>query len=497
MNQRESGVLLHISSLPGPYGIGVFGQEAKDFVDRLAAGGFKAWQVLPFSITDEYNSPYKSTSAFAGNPLFIDPSKLYEKGLITGAELNACRLENPGFVDFKALRKPRLALLAKAAHRCNEEQQQAIDQWAEAQGWVKDFALFAALMEEQEGNWQTWPAPLRDRDPAALKEAETRLGARIRELVFLQYEFFAQWEELHSYARSKGIAIIGDMPIYVSDDGADVWLNRHLFELNEAGYPIRVAGVPPDFFSATGQRWGNPLYRWSEMEKEDYRWWIARLKHATRMYDRVRIDHFRGFAAYWAVDAEEETALNGCWEPGPGMKLFDRVFKEIDPAAVIAEDLGVRDQSLEDLLEQSGLPHMRVLQFAFPAQDQGMHLPYRYTEKTVAYSGTHDNNTLLAYLWELTPEERQECLDYCGYTGENWRDGGAQNPAIFAVLRTLWASNAGLVVAPIQDLLGYGGDTKMNRPGVAAGNWSFRLVNDALNQFDPAPYAKLNFLYGR
>ena len=268
MNQRSSGVLLHISSLPGPYGIGVFGQEARDFLDQLAAGGFKAWQVLPFSITDEYNSPYKSTSAFAGNPLFIDPSKLYREGLITGEELQACQMENPGYVDFKALRASRLALLAKAAHRCDDSLRRKIDEWAEAQGWVRDFALFTALMEDLKCNWQEWPEPLRDRAPSALQEAEKRLQERIRELIFLQYEFFMQWEELHQYARSKGIAVIGDMPIYVSDDGADVWLNRSLFELNEKGYPIRVAGVPPDFFSATGQRWGNPLYNWKEMEKE-------------------------------------------------------------------------------------------------------------------------------------------------------------------------------------------------------------------------------------
>jgi 4-alpha-glucanotransferase len=315
--------------------------------------------------------------------------------------------------------------------------------------------------------------------------------------IFLQYLFFTQWQAVHRYANERGIEIIGDMPIYVSFESADVWSNQHLFALNDKGYPTEESGVPPDYFSEDGQRWGNPLYNWTAMKRENYQWWVERISHAHKMFDKIRIDHFRGFSAYWAVPITAKTAKDGQWRKGPGMDFFNTLFKHVDREALIAEDLGIRDESLEELLQQTGLPGMRVMQFAFLGQDDGIHLPHNYLPNTVAYTGTHDNNTLLGYLWELTPENRRYCLEYCGFEGTTWKDGATQNPAIRAVLRTLWGSPAQLIVVPIQDLLGYGGDTKMNRPGIANGNWSYRLTEEAFNQLHADTYRRLSQLYSR
>ncbi|MBQ7935337.1 MAG: 4-alpha-glucanotransferase [Clostridia bacterium] len=497
MAQRRSGVLLHISSLPGPYGIGVFGKEALRFIDFLKAGGFRTWQVLPFTVPDECNSPYKSVSAFAGNPLFIDPEQLFEAELITASELEGCKVGSPYRVDYNALSAQRESLFAKAFARCTSALEQQIHLWRQENRWVEDFALYAALKAETGKDWIQWEPALRWREPAALAAAKERLKEPFEQAIFLQYLFFTQWQTVHAYAKEQGVEIIGDMPIYMSFESADVWSNQHLFDLNEEGYPTATAGVPPDYFSETGQCWGNPLYNWSAMEKEGFDWWIRRIRHGAALFDRIRIDHFRGFSDYWAVPADAETAKEGKWLPGPGMKLFNALYAHLPQETLIAEDLGVRDERLETLLKETGLPGMRVLQFAFLDMDDGMHLPHNYVPNTVAYTGTHDNNTLLGYLWELTPEQRRYCLDYCGYTGEEWQSGGAKNPAIRAILRTLWRSPAQTIVVPVQDLLGYGADCKMNRPGIAEGNWEYRLSEEGFAQLD-APFCKhLNQLYAR
>jgi len=497
MLKRSGGVLLHVSSLMGPYGTGCFGRDALRFIDFLKEAGFRAWQVLPFTIPDLCNSPYKSISAFAGNPYFIDPEQLFEEKLITHEELENCKFESPYAVDFPALKEQREALFDAAFSRCTPALKQRIDDWRKTQDWVEDFALYTALQTESGADWIEWDDPLRKREPEALKEAAARLENSVDRAVFLQYLFFTQWQRVRRYANERGIEIIGDMPIYVSFESADVWSNQHLFALNEKGYPAEEAGVPPDYFSEDGQRWGNPLYDWDAMKREGYRWWLNRIRHAHSLFDRLRIDHFRGFSAYWAVPTTAKSAKEGAWKPGPGMDFFNVLFREIDRDVLIAEDLGVRDAGLEQLLEDTKLPGMRVLQFAFLGQDDGMHLPHNYLPNTVAYTGTHDNNTLLGYLWELTPESRRYCLDYCGFDGEHWKDGGAQNPAIRAILRTLWASPARLIVVPVQDLLGYGGDTKMNRPGVAEGNWSYRLTEEAFAQLDTPAYRKFAQIYNR
>ncbi|MBQ7779419.1 MAG: 4-alpha-glucanotransferase [Clostridia bacterium] len=497
MQTRSSGILLHVSSLMGPYGIGVFGKDTLRFIDFLKEAGFRAWQVLPFTIPDECNSPYKSVSAFAGNPYFIDPEQLFEEGLITGEELESCKASSPYSVDFIALKAQRSALFAKAFERITPALREKVEKWCAAQSWAADHALYTALQEETGKSWTEWPEPLRRREPQALEEARARLKPAIEKELFLQYLFFTQWQAVRRYANERGVKIIGDMPIYVALDSVDVWSNQQLFDLDEKGFPAAEAGVPPDYFSADGQRWGNPLYDWDAMKKDGYCWWISRITHAHALFDKIRIDHFRGFSAYWAVPTTAETAKEGAWRQGPGMDFFNILFKYIDREALIAEDLGIRDEGLEQLLEDTGLPGMRVMQFAFIGQDDGMHLPHNYLPNTVAYTGTHDNNTLLGYLWELTPENRRYCLDYCGFEGTTWKDGGAQNPAIRAILRTLWASPAKLIVVPIQDLLGYGGDTKMNRPGIAEGNWSYRLTEEAFAQLHADTYRRLSILYNR
>ncbi len=497
MLKRSSGILLHISSLMGPYGTGCFGKDAIRFINFLNEAGFRAWQVLPFTIPDSCNSPYKSVSAFAGNPYFIDPEQLFEEDLLTAEELESCKAASPYAVDFTALHQQRAKIFKAAFSRCSPALKEKIDAWRLTQPWVEDFALYTALQDESGKDWIHWTKPLRRREPAALEEARCRLKSAIDHAVFLQYLFFTQWQKIREHAHAQGIEIVGDMPIYVSYESADVWSNQHLFDLDETGAPSAEAGVPPDYFSETGQRWGNPLYDWDAMKKEGYQWWIRRIQHAHTLFDKIRIDHFRGFSAYWAVPTAAESAKEGAWRPGPGMDFFNVLFQQFNRDHLIAEDLGVRDEALEKLLEETGLPGMRVLQFAFLGQDDGMHLPHNYLPNTVAYTGTHDNNTLLGYLWELTPENRRYCLDYCGYSGTDWKDGGAHNPAIRAILRTLWASPARLIVLPIQDLLGYGGDTKMNRPGVAEGNWSYRLTEEAFSQLDPQAYRRLSLLYNR
>ncbi|MBQ6823468.1 MAG: 4-alpha-glucanotransferase [Clostridia bacterium] len=497
MQARSSGVLLHISSLMGPYGIGVFGKDTLRFIDFLKEAGFRAWQVLPFTVPDECNSPYKSVSAFAGNPYFIDPEQLYEQKLITAEELESCKTTSPYAVDFLSLKEQRTALFEKAFKRMDPALKAAVAAWRKEQDWIEDYALYVALQADTGTDWIHWPLALRRREPEALAATRDRLKEAIEKEIFLQYLFFTQWSAVRRYANQNGIAVIGDMPIYVSYESADVWSNQHLFALNEEGKPTEESGVPPDYFSADGQRWGNPLYDWDAMKKEGYRWWLRRIAHAHSMFDKIRIDHFRGFSQFWAVPVEAETAKEGKWKPGPGMDFFRILFAQTDRDALIAEDLGIRDAELEQLLEDTGLPGMRVMQFAFIGQDNGMHLPHNYTANTVAYTGTHDNNTLLGYLWELTPENRRYCLDYCGFEGTTWKDGAAQNPAIRAILRTLWQSPANLIVVPVQDLLGYGGDTKMNRPGVAEGNWSYRLTEEAFSLLHADTYRRLSALYNR
>ncbi len=476
--KRQSGVLMHISSLYGDYSIGNFGKNAKEFVDFLVDNGFSVWQVLPFTVTDEYNSPYKSFSAFGGNPYFIDPEKLYNDGLISEEELRNCKQETPYSCEFERLGKERMSLLKKAYK--NSKNHDEVCEFIASHPRIEAFCRFMTLREQNNlKTWQEW-------DSEEITDFEL-LGT----WQFIQYEFFTQWAEIKSYANSKGVSIIGDIPIYVSDDSCDVWENRHLFDVDEKGYPTVVAGVPPDYFAKDGQLWGNPLYNWDEMKKDGFRWWKERIDHSLEMFDGVRIDHFRAIESYWAVEATETTARNGKWIKGPGMDFVNAIKEGHDDKLIIAEDLGDITDEVRALVEESGFPGMRVFQFGFLDDGNSIHMPHNYIKNSVAYSGTHDNNTIFGFLWESDESTRRRALDYCGFSGGDW--GGAS--PLF--LRAIFASVSDLAIIPIQDFLMYGSDTRINTPGVAKGNWSYRVTKEQLDNANKEFFKTLNRIYKR
>ena len=494
--KRSGGVLMHISSLPGQFGIGTLGKSAYKFVDFLYECGFGAWQILPLSPCDEYNSPYSGKSAFAGNYFFIDPEILYEKKLLTKEEVELCKSDNIYTVQYDFLNQTRMNIFRSAFLRTDDGIKKEIDEFCEKNKWVENYALFCALKEKYSLlPWYEWAEDLKLRKKSAVEKAKTELSDEISFYIFLQYEFFSQWKALLKYANSKGVKIIGDMPIYLSHDSSDVWANAHLFSLDKDMHLKRCAGVPPDYFCSEGQKWGNPLYNWDALKNDDYSLWMERIAHALSMYDAVRIDHFRAFSAYWSIPAEEG-AVCGKWEKGPGMDFFDRVKKLYGDDRIIAEDLGDIDDDVRELVKSTGFPGMGVMQFAFITNDDTPHLPHNYSEKTVGYTGTHDNNTLLGWLWESSEESRRYALSYCNFEGD-WGIGGAHSPSIRAIIRTLWQSGAILAIVPVQDLCGFGGDTCMNHPGVAEGNWCFRLSEESLLSIDRGYYRELNKLYKR
>ncbi len=476
--KRQSGILMHISSLYGDYSIGNFGKNAKEFVDFLADNGFSVWQVLPFTVTDEYNSPYKSFSAFGGNPYFIDPEKLYEDGLISEEDLKNCRQQTPYSCEFERLGRERMNLLRKAYK--NSENHDAVREFIASHPRIEAFCRFMTLREQNNLKpWQEWESEeITDYDLLGTWQ-------------FIQYEFFTQWAEIKAYANSRGVSIIGDIPIYVSDDSCDVWENRHLFDVDEKGYPTLVAGVPPDYFAKDGQLWGNPLYNWDEMKKDDFRWWKERIDHSLEMFDGVRIDHFRAIESYWAVEATETTAKNGKWIKGPGMDFINAIKEGHDDKLIIAEDLGDITDEVRALVEESGFPGMRVFQFGFLDDGNSIHMPHNYIRNSVAYSGTHDNNTIFGFLWESDEHTRKRALDYCGFSGGDW--GGAS--PLF--LRAIFASVSDLAIIPVQDFLMYGSDTRINTPGVAKGNWSYRVTKEQLDNANKEFFRSLNRIYKR
>lgn len=477
--KRASGVLMHISSLHGEYSIGSFGDEAKEFIDLIADCGFSYWQVLPFCMVDECNSPYKSYSAFGGNPYFINPEKLAQKGLLSGEELESIKQQTPYSSEFARLYHTRFEILKKASLRVSEQEREEIERFIEKRGYLENVCRFMALKEANEQKcWIEW-------DNEEYSE-ETLFMWK-----FIQYEFFMQWMEIKSYAREKGIKVIGDIPIFVAYDSCDVWANKEQFLLDEELSPSCVAGVPPDYFAKDGQLWGNPLYDWAEMKKDGYRWWVERLSYMLELFDGVRIDHFRGLESYWSIPKGAESAKEGRWVKGPGKDFIDVIKKTAGDKMIIAEDLGEITEAVEELVEYSGFPGMRVIQFGFPDGSDNLHKPHNYRNNCVAYTGTHDNNTLLGYVWELNEQDRQEFLEYCGYTDSNWDRG------YDAIVRSLFASGAGLVILPIQDVLGYGSDTRLNIPGKADGNWQFRVTREQLAGIDREKYKRLHRLYCR
>ena len=475
--QRKSGVLMHVSSLYGDYSIGSFGKAAKEFVDFLAECKFSYWQVLPFCMADDVNSPYQSYSTFAGNPYFVDLEVLKNKGIVTDAELDSQRQQQPYSAEYVKLYHTRLSFLKELSKRVNYADD--VNNFIEENPYLKQFCQFMALKEANENKpWADWTEDSYSEETLFMWK-------------FIQYEFFTQWAEIKKYANEKGIKIIGDIPIYVSLDSADVWANKEQFLLDEKNVPVCVAGVPPDYFCEDGQLWGNPIYNWDVMKNDGYRWWIDRLKHMTNMFDCVRIDHFRGIESYWAVPYGEKTAKNGKWVKGPGMDLINKINEVVDDKLIMAEDLGEITPEVEKLVKDSGYPGIRVFQFGFLGDYDNPHMPHNYCNNCVAYTGTHDNNTLLGYLWELDEGNKKRMLEYCNYHSPDWERG------YDSILRSMFSSCAGIVILPVQDLLGYGSDTRLNIPGKADGNWQFRITKEQLNSIDKNKFRHFNELYKR
>lgn len=473
---RKSGVLMHISSLFGDYSIGSFGEEAEYFIDFLKEAGFSYWQVLPFCMADHFNSPYQSYSAFGGNPYFVDLKRLYKKGLLTKEELDSAMQKTPYVCEFDRLREERFLLLQKAASRV--EDCSAMDEFFADQPHLLEFCRFMALKEKNNQlPWNEWTVETYDEDIFFTWK-------------LIQYEFFTRWQEIKTYANDRGIRIFGDIPIYVSYDSCDVWSNQEQYFLSEDKRPTLVAGVPPDYFCEDGQLWGNPLYDWDKMKEDGYRWWRERVSHMATLFDAIRIDHFRGIESYWAVPADAKTAKEGSWKKGPGMELVTAIKEAAKGVEIIAEDLGDITPQVHQLVKESGFPGMRVFQFGFLSHGDSLHKPHHYPQNSIAYTGTHDNNTLLGYLWELSDDLRKNMLSYCGYSGD-WGQG-CEN-----MIRSVFASHSKLAILPIQDLLGYGSDTRLNTPGKAEGNWQFRITKEQLDSISRQRFRALNECYGR
>ena len=487
---RSSGILMHITSLPGPYGIGTLGKNAFAFVDFLHKAGQSCWQILPLTPTGYGDSPYQSCSAFAGNHYLIDLELLVKDGLLFPVELeNYIWGECKDRVDFGLQYQLRLQLLRLAYRRFGAWQ--ALEDFVrENSDWLSDFSLYMALKDRFEGKpWYCWEEGLKRRDPNAVWNARQELADQIRFYQFVQYLFHTQWQALHDYAADKGIRIIGDVPIYVPLDSVEVWCSPELFQLDKNLTPTAVAGCPPDYFSEDGQLWGNPLYCWDLMAQDNFSWWIRRLKAAQRWYDMIRLDHFRAFEAYWSVPYGDLTARNGKWVKGPGLPFFQAVQKALPDLELIAEDLGFLTPEVLQLRDDSGLPGMKVLQFAFDSLEPSDYLPHTYIKNTVCYTGTHDNMTLRQWLESLTPE----LLAYAsGYMGLTRREG-----LVWGVIRTAMSSVSRLCVIPIQDYLELGSEARMNFPGTMGNNWVWRAVEGSFSDPLAEKIYGMTAMYGR
>lgn len=490
---RANGILMHITSLPSPYGIGTMGGVAYEFVDFLSAAGQRYWQILPLGHTGYGDSPYQTFSAFAGNPYLIDLDLLKADGLLTGEEISTVDWgSEPVRVDYGRLWESRFSILRLAAERGWERDREAVRAFCERNArWLPDYALFMALKTHFGGGaWTQWPEELRLRSSKAiLKEYKDLLEGDIRLFTYAQFLFFRQWEALRRYARSRGVYIIGDVPIYVPMDSADVWACPENFQLDGEGRPECVAGVPPDYFSENGQLWGNPLYDWERMKEGGYAWWMERLASACALYDVIRMDHFRGLDSYWAVPRGETTAVNGQWRKGPGVDFIREVKARFPRIRLIAEDLGILTESVHKLRRQSGFPGMKVLEFAFDAGGGSAYLPHRCTPGSVCYTGTHDNAPLGQFIGEMPEADRTFMVKYLGLNREEGYIRG--------VLRGGMSSPSGLFIAQMQDWLELGADARMNRPGTVGGNWCWRAPEGAFSPTLAARIREMTELYGR
>ncbi|MBK8480713.1 MAG: 4-alpha-glucanotransferase [Proteobacteria bacterium] len=486
--ERCSGVVLHPTALPGPQGIGTLGDAAFRFVDWLASAGQQLWQLCPLGPTGFGNSPYQCFSAFAGNPLLIDLERLQRAGWLSAEDLRPERPFDGTRVDYERVIAFVWARLARAHARFGERATPAMREelahfCSEQAAWLDDFALFMAIKSAAGGvAWDNWEEPLRLREPAALAAVRAERAGGIALQKFVQYLFYGQWQQLRAHAQQQGVRLVGDLPIYVAYDSAEVWAQRELFALDAQGRPTAVAGVPPDYFSANGQRWGNPLYDWARHYETGFAWWTAVVRAKLARYDLLRIDHFRGFAAYWAIPADEPTAKHGRWEPGPGAALFLALTKALGPLPILAEDLGVITPDVIALREQFHYPGMKILQFAFDSAEASEFRPHTYPPRCVVYTGTHDNDTICGWYAKASAADRAYAEAYLD----------ARNPEVaWDFLRAAWASPALVAMAPLQDVLGLGSEARFNVPGTLAGNWEWRCAEDALT---PALAARLKRL---
>ncbi len=495
---RESGILMPIFSLPSRFGIGCFSKEAYEFVDQLKEAGQSKWQILPLGPTGYGDSPYQSFSTFAGNPYFIDLETLIEEGLLTEEECLAADFgEKEEEIDYAKIYESRFPVLRKAYERFlksdDEEELAAYQKYVELEAeWLKEYSLYMALKNEHDGvSWIEWDEPYRNREEAALVQAQERLADEIGFYQFQQYEFAKQWEKLHGYANENGIRIIGDIPIYVAFDSADTWAQPEMFQFDENNEPTGVAGCPPDGFSATGQLWGNPLYDWDYHRETGYEWWMKRISYSFRLYDVVRIDHFRGFDEYYAIPYGDPTAENGCWKQGPGIGFFREVEKKLGKLDIIAEDLGFLTDSVLEMLKESGYPGMKVLQFAFDARESSNYLPHTYPTNSVVYTGTHDNDTTRSWYHCAG----KACRDFAKeYLRKPYLD---EDTLAWDFIAMAMGSVSDLCVIPLQDYLCLDREARINTPSTLGGNWVWRLKKDELKEETIEEIRKMTVLYGR
>ena len=503
LNGRASGVLLHPTSLPGPHGCGDLGPSAHAFASFLAKAGQRLWQMLPVGPAGYGNSPYSAQSAFAGNPLLISLEQLVEEGLLPLRALAAPPVFPAGRVDFaaaRAWREQNLRLAHEAFPQRTSDHPSYQIFCAENAAWLEDFALFSAIKRaRREVSWTEWEPELRDREPGALERARTALRGEIAQERFEQYLFARHWRTLRARAAEQGVSLIGDVPIFVAHDSADVWAHRELFFLEASGATTVIAGVPPDYFSATGQRWGNPLYRWDVAEQSGFQWWLQRFGQMLTRFDAIRLDHFIGFHRYWEIPGNEPTAQNGRWQPGPGAKLFEAVLRAHGSLPLIAEDLGAVTPEVTALRDQFGLPGIKLLQFAFGTDAQAPTFrPHHYTRNSVAYTGTHDNDTTVGWFNEKASPQRTraQCAAERGAALE-YLDARSKKDIHWEMIRAVWASVANLALCPAQDLLGLGSAARMNLPGTAQGNWEWRLLPGQLGDGEAARLHELTRIYER
>lgn len=491
---RSSGILLHPTSLPGRYGCGHFGDVARHFIDWLVVAGQRIWQVLPLEPTGYGNSPYMALSAFAGNPLLIGMEGLLAKGWLSPSDLTPIPSFEPRRVDYTRVIPYRMQAIRRAAEKFfglhNSLDEADFGSFCrEHESWLDDFALFKSLEEHFRGvEWTQWDRDVAKRQTKVMERARKELSGEIRFWKFTQWQFYRQWADVKKYANDKGIKIIGDIPIFVAHQSADVWSHPELFSLDKNGRPTVVAGVPPDYFSETGQRWGNPLYRWGRMKEERFRWWIERFRRTFLLVDIARIDHFRGFAGYWEIPATEKTAVHGRWVKGPKEKLFKTVQRRLGTLPIIAEDLGVITPEVIDLRNQFEFPGMKVLQFAFGGGPDNLFLPHHYEHNSVVYTGTHDNDTTRGWFESATDREKAFVKKYCG---------GNSQEVHLDLVRLASRSVADLAIFPFQDVLGLGSEARMNFPGKALGNWDWRFSWDQVGPEHAVKMHEIAALFGR